>query len=128
MTVMRTLIKLVTIFALLLPLVSCQKEETQEDVLFSEKLFLSTNRLQKDFKTSFTAKTEWRIYSREDWITITSPSEGPAGKHTLTFSIKGLRTSTYYRKGYVYVETPNKRYDLSVEQGTKYNTHGQSNM
>ena len=126
---MRKLITTVLLFSsLLLGMISCQKEQAPEDIYISEKIFLSTYRTPVSFKTNFTAKTDWKAYTRDTWITITSAPEGGEGKYTLTFEAKGMGTQVYYRKGYVYLETANKRYDLVVEQGRQSNTHGQSNM
>lgn len=124
----KLLLSVLFLCGLFMGLVSCEKEQAPENISISEKIFMSTSRLRANFSTTFTAKTDWKVYTRNDWIILTSELEGAPGKHTLSFTITGLPGSSNYRKGYVYIETPGKRYDLPVEQGRQYNTHGQSNM
>lgn len=124
----KLLLSVLLLGGLITGFVSCQKEQTPDEVSISERFFLSTARTKANFSTTFTAKTDWKVYTHNDWIILTSELEGAPGKHTLSFTITGLPVRTNYRKGYVYLETPGKRYDLPVEQGRQYNTHGQSNM
>ena len=128
---MRRLILFSLVAFLILPLAACQKEQEDEEILIAERSFFSNSSSAISFKTTFTAKTDWSVSTHYNWITITSPTEGVAGKHTLTFNAARFMSSpgVYYREGQIILQSTNKRYYITVEQGRKTNySHGQSNM
>jgi len=120
---MRKLLRLLSLCTLLLSTVFCTKEQSQEDIILNEKRISVISR-KTSIKTSFTAKTDWKLYSEHSWIVITSETQGTAGKHYISMDIEKQPSSTYYREGYVYIETAEKRYHITIAQGNKSNSGG----